>query len=199
MIYVVKSGLSSAKSADPREEPKHAALPLRPLRDDRLSILMAAVCWGSYGPMLHQGQMKMGGSRLRPFACVGIAYFIIAVAAPLVLLNTNPTITKARGQDWGCSGPWSPVPPARLAPWVSSWLLMPAVNQSTLCHCFRVCPSDQHLHQLDRSWHLARSEDDVLGQPGRGHRRSHYGADHRSQSSSRTCCSSSTRQVDSRL
>ncbi len=58
-----------------------------------LSILMAALCWGSYGPMLHQGQMKMGGSRLRPFACVGIAYFIIAVAVPLVLLSTTPTIS----------------------------------------------------------------------------------------------------------
>jgi hypothetical protein len=50
------------------------------------SIAMAALCWGAYGPMLHKGQMLMGGSRLRPFACVGIAYFIIAVAAPLLIL-----------------------------------------------------------------------------------------------------------------
>ena len=69
-----------------------------------LSILMAAVCWGSYGPMLHKGQMKMGGSRLRPFACVGIAYFIIAVAVPLVLLYTTPTISQGawnvKGLSW---------------------------------------------------------------------------------------------------
>ncbi len=58
------------------------------------SIVIAAVCWGSYGPMLHIGQGKMSGSRLRPFACVGIAYFIIAVAAPLVLIYS-------RGQDEG--------------------------------------------------------------------------------------------------
>lgn len=58
-----------------------------------LSIAMAALCWGSYGPMLHQGQMRMGGSRLRPFACVGIAYFIIAVAVPLVLLLMVPSIS----------------------------------------------------------------------------------------------------------
>ena len=70
-----------------------------------LSIAVAALCWGSYGPMLHQGQMRMGGSRLRPFACVGIAYFIIAVAAPLVLLKAMPSISHG---DWNLSGmTWS--------------------------------------------------------------------------------------------
>lgn len=53
------------------------------------SIVVAALCWGSYGPMLHIGQGKMSGSRLRPFACVGLAYFFIAVAAPLVLIYTR--------------------------------------------------------------------------------------------------------------
>ncbi|MGN6133442.1 MAG: hypothetical protein ACTHOU_03035, partial [Aureliella sp.] len=50
------------------------------------------------------GQMRMGGSRLRPFACVGIAYFIIAVAAPLVLLAVAPSISQgewnAKGMTW---------------------------------------------------------------------------------------------------
>ena len=32
------------------------------------------------------GQMQMGGSRLRPFCCVGIAYFVIAVAVPSMIL-----------------------------------------------------------------------------------------------------------------
>ncbi len=53
------------------------------------SIVVAALCWGSYGPMLHIGQGKMSGSRLRPFACVGLAYFFIAVAAPLVLIYSR--------------------------------------------------------------------------------------------------------------
>jgi len=53
-----------------------------------LSIAMAVLCWGSYGPFLHLGQSKMGGSRLRPFCCVGIAYFVIAVAIPVVMLET---------------------------------------------------------------------------------------------------------------
>jgi hypothetical protein len=52
------------------------------------SIALAVVCWGAYGPLLHLGQSKMGGSRLRPFLCVGIAYFIIAVAVPVVLLES---------------------------------------------------------------------------------------------------------------
>ena len=53
-----------------------------------LSILVTALCWGAYGPVLHKGQAKMAGSRLRPFLCVGLAYFTIAVVVPLVMLTT---------------------------------------------------------------------------------------------------------------
>lgn len=52
-----------------------------------LSIALTALCWGAYGPMLHKGQSKMGGSRLRPFFCVGLAYFVIAVVVPGLLLG----------------------------------------------------------------------------------------------------------------
>ena len=55
-----------------------------------LCIALTAVCWGAYGPVLHKGQAKMGGSRLRPFLCVGLAYFAIAVVVPLFLLNSIP-------------------------------------------------------------------------------------------------------------
>ena len=65
-----------------------------------LSILMAIVCWGSYGPILHLGQMKMGGSRLRPFCCVGLAYFAIAVAAPLTLLSIDQGEWNFIGMLW---------------------------------------------------------------------------------------------------
>jgi hypothetical protein len=47
---------------------------------------MTAVAWGVYGPMLHRGQMGMAGSRLRPLICVGMAYFLIAVLGPCLLL-----------------------------------------------------------------------------------------------------------------
>ena len=55
-----------------------------------LSILLTAVCWGSYGPVLHRGQMKMAGSKLRPFMCVGLAYFAVAVILPFCLLPYFP-------------------------------------------------------------------------------------------------------------
>ena len=54
------------------------------------SIALTALCWGSYGPVLHKGQAKMGGSRLRPFLFVGLAYFVIAVALPLLLQSYLP-------------------------------------------------------------------------------------------------------------
>lgn len=53
-----------------------------------LSVALTAVCWGAYGPVLHKGQAKMGGSRLRPFLCVGLAYFVIAVVGPLFMLGS---------------------------------------------------------------------------------------------------------------
>ena len=54
------------------------------------SVGLTALCWGSYGPVLHKGQARMGGSRLRPFLFVGLAYFVIAVVMPLLLQNFLP-------------------------------------------------------------------------------------------------------------
>lgn len=68
------------------------------------SIVIAAGCWGSYGPMLHIGQARMNGSRLRPFACVGLAYFFIAVAAPMALIYAR----TSDGGAWTTAGmTWS--------------------------------------------------------------------------------------------
>jgi len=53
------------------------------------SIALTVVCWGVYGPLLHSGTAKMEMSRLRPFFCVGIAYFVIAVVVPMVILSTR--------------------------------------------------------------------------------------------------------------
>lgn len=64
------------------------------------SIALTALCWGSYGPVLHKGQAKMGGSRLRPFLFVGLAYFVIAVALPLMLQNYLP----ADPGQWNLNG-----------------------------------------------------------------------------------------------
>ena len=51
------------------------------------SVAATALCWGAYGPVLHSGQAQMGGSRLRPFLCVGLAYFAIAVVIPFFLMG----------------------------------------------------------------------------------------------------------------
>jgi hypothetical protein len=56
------------------------------------AIALTAFCWGVYGPVLHFGREAMH-SNLRPFMCVGLAYFVIAVLVPLVLL--------ARGERGG--------------------------------------------------------------------------------------------------
>ena len=50
-------------------------------------VALTFVCWGAYGPTLHKGQVAMGGSRLRPLLCVGLAYFGIAVLVPIVGLT----------------------------------------------------------------------------------------------------------------
>ncbi len=51
------------------------------------AIFLAMICWGVYGPVLREGQLDMGGSSLRPFICVGLAYFLIAVIAPVVAMR----------------------------------------------------------------------------------------------------------------
>jgi drug/metabolite transporter (DMT)-like permease len=58
--------------------------------------LLTVACWGVYGVFLHNGQMAMGdplNGRYKAFLWVGIAYFLIAVLAPLALL-------LARGASW---------------------------------------------------------------------------------------------------
>lgn len=42
----------------------------------------AALSWGVYGAMLHQGQTKLGNP-LRALLCVGVAYFLIGVIVPV--------------------------------------------------------------------------------------------------------------------
>ena len=55
-----------------------------------ICIAVTALCWGSYGPVLHRGQTKMNGSRMRPFLCVGLAYFVLAVIMPYALQSVFP-------------------------------------------------------------------------------------------------------------
>ena len=50
-----------------------------------LFALGAALSWGLYGPVLHRGQLALG-SPMRALLCVGVAYFLIGVLAPVASL-----------------------------------------------------------------------------------------------------------------
>ena len=43
------------------------------------------ICWGAYGPTIHEGQRDLGNP-WKPILCVGGAYFVIAVLVPLAIL-----------------------------------------------------------------------------------------------------------------
>ena len=48
---------------------------------------LAGLCWGTYVPFVQQGIRGLG-SPFGSFLCVGLAYFLIAVLVPIVLLST---------------------------------------------------------------------------------------------------------------
>lgn len=60
----------------------------------------AALSWGVYGAMLHQGQIKLG-SPLRALLCVGIAYFLIGVIVPILMLASQGQLSA---QGWNTFG-----------------------------------------------------------------------------------------------
>ncbi len=50
-----------------------------------LFALGAALSWGLYGPILHQGQVELKNP-MRALLCVGVAYFLVGVLVPVVSL-----------------------------------------------------------------------------------------------------------------
>lgn len=61
-----------------------------------LFAVMTVFCWGLYGIFLHNGQLAMqdpANGRMKAFLCVGLAYFLTAVLAPLALL-------MVKGASW---------------------------------------------------------------------------------------------------
>lgn len=73
------------------------------------SFATTMICWGLYGPVLHFGQHDMftGGedaplphiARWRPFVCVGMAYFLIGVIVPALIL-----VLKGEEGHWTMTG-----------------------------------------------------------------------------------------------
>jgi hypothetical protein len=63
-----------------------------------LFVLGAVLSWGLYGPLLHKGQVTLGNP-LKALLCVGVAYFLIGVLVPVLML-------AAQGQlaGWSVAG-----------------------------------------------------------------------------------------------
>lgn len=67
--------------------------------------LLTVSCWGLYGIFLHKGQVAMADKELgkyKAFLFVGVAYFLIAVLAPLALLLAKGATWSlpAKGINW---------------------------------------------------------------------------------------------------
>ena len=67
--------------------------------------LLTVVSWGVYGVLLHTGQVSMGdpvNGRYKAFLFVGVAYFITAILAPLLVLQLNGATWQfpAKGMAW---------------------------------------------------------------------------------------------------
>lgn len=77
-----------------------------------LFALGAALSWGIYGPMLHQGQVELKNP-MRALLCVGVAYFLVGVLVPVVSLwsqgqlggfNTKGSLAATAGGALGAIG-----------------------------------------------------------------------------------------------
>ena len=61
--------------------------------------LLTVASWGLYGILLHTGRSAMpagaelGNASLKAFLWVGVAYFVVAIVGPVIVL-------KSRGTDW---------------------------------------------------------------------------------------------------
>ena len=56
----------------------------------------AVLSWGLYGVTLHRGQVALG-SPMRALLCVGIAYFLIAVLVPVIVLARQGQLSGFTG------------------------------------------------------------------------------------------------------
>lgn len=67
-----------------------------------LFIAGAAFSWGFYVPVVHEAAHKIG-SNLRAFLFVGVAYFLVAVLIPGILIGGNMDPTQKPSANWQTS------------------------------------------------------------------------------------------------
>ncbi len=49
-------------------------------------VILTVLSWGTYIPTLHKGQLALGGSGVHAFMMVGVAYVLVAIAVPGVMI-----------------------------------------------------------------------------------------------------------------
>lgn len=75
-----------------------------------LAIALTVLCWGMYGTAVKWGQDGMSTigatARLRPFVCVGLAYFLIGVIVPALWLHFRGEKGEwtIKGITWSLAG-----------------------------------------------------------------------------------------------
>ena len=60
-------------------------------------VVLTVLSWGAYIPTLHRGQVALGGSGIHAFLMVGVAYVMVAIAVPGVMI--------ARADSWNIYTP----------------------------------------------------------------------------------------------
>jgi len=90
------------------------------------------LCWGVYSVLLHMGSVEMGkgmpgapdltGNRMKAFLLVGIAYFIVAIVGPLIIMKMRGTAWNFPTAGWS----WSLV--AGIAGAVGAFFLLMALS-----------------------------------------------------------------------
>jgi hypothetical protein len=68
-------------------------------------VLGAVLSWGVYGVALHRGQVTLGNP-LKALLCVGVAYFLVGVLVPVVMLASQNQLGgfNAAGTIWATAG-----------------------------------------------------------------------------------------------
>lgn len=69
-----------------------------------LFALGVVLCWGLYSVFLHAGSIGFGNanptaSRMKAFLLVGVAYFIVGIVGPILIL-------RAQGASWTAAADW---------------------------------------------------------------------------------------------
>jgi len=67
-----------------------------------LCVLGTVICWGAYGPVIHEGQVLLK-SAWKAFLLVGVAYVVVAVLVPIGIIKAQGEalqFASVKGMTW---------------------------------------------------------------------------------------------------